>query len=159
MSTVNIGISEAARKQAATEISSLLASSYTLYLKTHNFHWNVCGRLFYSLHKMFEQFYQELASAVDELAERIRSLGFRAPGSYTEFLKLSSIKEATESYSDTEMVKILLQDHETLIQQARAALAVVEKLGDESTADLLTERIAVHEKNAWMLRSILQDQV
>lgn len=154
---INIGIEESARKKIADGLSSLLADSYTLYLKTHNYHWNVKGPMFQTLHLMFEAHYTELATAVDLIAERIRSLGERAPGSYAEFSKLSSIKEEDGWPTAHEMIKNLVTAHETVIRTARDVFPAADAGKDEATADLLTQRIQLHEKTAWMLRSLLED--
>lgn len=153
---INIGISENDRIAIAGELAKLLADTYTLYLKTHNFHWNVTGMMFQTLHQMFEQHYLELADAVDLIAERIRALGVYAPGTYSEFAKLSSIKEPTGIPSSREMIEQLVEGHETIIRTARSAFAHVDKVKDEASADLLTQRMQVHEKTAWMLRSLLE---
>jgi len=152
---VDIGISEEMRKEITHGLSRLLADTYTLYLKTHNFHWNVTGPLFNSLHLMFETQYNELALAVDEIAERVRALGFPAPGSYVRFKELTSIREETEVPSAEEMVTQLVHDHETVVRTARSVFPIVEKNFDQPTADLLTRRMEIHEKTAWMLRSQL----
>ncbi len=153
---VNIGISESDRKKIVEGLSKLLADTYTLYLKTHNFHWNVTGPMFNTLHLMFEQEYNELALAVDLIAERIRALGFPAPGTYSEFSKLSSIEETPGVIpSAEEMIKLLVEGNETVVRTARNVFPVVEQAQDESTADLLTQRMQTHEKTAWMLRSLL----
>lgn len=152
---INIGISEADRKEIADGLSHLLADSYTLYLKTHNYHWNVTGPMFQTLHLMFETQYNELALAVDLIAERIRALGFPAPGSYREFGKLTSIPEDEDSPDAQEMIRRLVAGQETVVRTARSIFPVVEKANDEPTADLLTQRMLLHEKNAWMLRSLL----
>ena len=154
---LNIGIEESARKEIAQGLSKVLADSYTLYLKTHNYHWNVKGPMFQTLHLMFEQQYTELATAVDDIAERIRSLGERAPGSYTEFSKLTSIKEEEGAPKAKDMIANLVTAHETLIRTARHVFPKSEEAGDEATVDLMTQRIQVHEKTAWMLRSLLED--
>lgn len=153
---LNIGISEADRKATVEGLSRLLADSYTLYLKTHNFHWNVTGPQFNSLHLMFEGQYNELALAVDLIAERIRSLGHFAPGSYRDFSKLSSIAEAEGVPVANEMVKQLVDGHEAVIRTARSLLPIADKAGDEATADLATQRLQLHEKTAWMLRAMLE---
>lgn len=153
---INIGIEEKDRKAIAHGLSKVLADTYTLYLKTHNFHWNVTGPMFNTLHLMFEGQYNELALAVDSLAERIRSLGVFAPGSYAEFAKLTSIKEAKGIPEWEEMVNQLVLGHEAVARTARELFPVADKAEDEATADLLTQRIQLHEKTAWMLRSILQ---
>lgn len=152
---INIGISEADRKAIADGLSHLLADSYTLYLKTHNYHWNVTGPMFQTLHLMFETQYNELALAVDLIAERIRALGFPAPGSYREFGKLTSIPEDEDAPDAQEMIRRLVAGQETVTRTARSIFPVVDKANDEPTADLLTQRMQLHEKNAWMLRSLL----
>ena len=154
---INTGIEESARKEIAEGLSRLLGDTYTLYLKTHNYHWNVTGPMFQTLHLMFETHYTELAVAVDDIAERIRALGERAPGSYLEFSKLTSIHEDKEVPKAKDMIVNLLTAHETLLRTARSALPKAEKGGDEATVDLLTQRIQLHEKTAWMLRSLLDD--
>lgn len=153
---IDIGIKEADRKQIADGLSHLLADTYTLYLKTHNFHWNVTGPMFQTLHLMFETQYNELALAVDAIAERIRALGVRAPGTYAEFVELSSIKEVKGHISAEKMIKQLVEGQESVIRTARSIFPVVEKASDEPTADLLTQRMQIHEKTAWMLRSLLE---
>ncbi|MCG8383016.1 MAG: DNA starvation/stationary phase protection protein [Gammaproteobacteria bacterium] len=153
---VNIGISEENREAIAKGLSHLLADSYTLYLKTHNYHWNVTGPMFNTLHLMFENQYTELATAVDEIAERIRALGFPAPGSYAAFSALSSIEEATGSPSAEEMIKQLVEGQEAVVRTARGIFPLADDASDEPTADLLTQRMQVHEKTAWMLRSLLK---
>ena len=153
--TINIGMTDLQRKDIAQGLSHLLADSYTLYLKTHNYHWNVTGPMFNTLHLMFETQYTELALAVDLIAERIRALGFPAPGSYREFLKLSTIPEATANTSATDMIKHLVEGQESIVRTARSTFAIVDEARDEPTADLLTQRMQVHEKTAWMLRSLL----
>jgi starvation-inducible DNA-binding protein len=152
---VNIGIPEDQRQASAEGLSRLLADTYTLYLKTHNFHWNVTGPMFNTLHLMFEQQYNELALAVDEVAERIRSLGFHAPGSYTAFAKLSSVPEAAGTPSAEEMIQQLAEGQEIVVRTAREIFPAADEANDEPTADLLTQRMQVHEKTAWMLRSML----
>jgi starvation-inducible DNA-binding protein len=153
---INIGIKENDRKKIADGLSHLLADSYTLYLKTHNYHWNVTGPMFQTLHLMFEAQYTELALAVDLIAERIRALGFPAPGSYHEFAKLTSIKEESGGVPNAnEMIKRLVEGQETVTRTARSLFPTVDKASDEPTADLLTQRMQLHEKNAWMLRSLL----
>ena len=144
------------RDQVAQALSRLLADSYTLYLKTHNFHWNVTGPMFTTLHTLFEQEYQDLALAVDDIAERIRAVGHRAPGSYTEFAKLAKVQEATEVPTAEEMVRQLVADQETVVEAARAVVEAAGKAGDDASEDLAIGRIQVHEKNAWMLRSHLE---
>jgi starvation-inducible DNA-binding protein len=152
---INIGIEEKERKEIAQGLSRLLADTYTLYLKTHNFHWNVTGPMFQTLHLMFETQYNELALAVDLIAERIRALGFPAPGSYREFAELSSIKEDRGTPPAEKMLELLIQGQETVARTARSIFPVVERAHDEPTADLLTQRMQIHEKTAWMLRSLL----
>ncbi|MEZ5375769.1 MAG: Dps family protein [Acidimicrobiales bacterium] len=154
--TIDIGISEDDRKAIADGLSRLLADSYTLYLKTHNYHWNVVGPMFNTLHLMFETHYNELALAVDLIAERIRSLGEPAPGTYREFAALSTIDEDTDQPDATEMIRRLVKGHEAVARTARSVYPIVEKASDEPTADLLTQRLQVHEKTAWMLRSMLE---
>lgn len=154
---IDIGINESDRTEIATGLSRLLADSYTLYLQTHNFHWNVTGPMFQTLHLMFEQHYTELAMAVDLIAERIRALGMHAPGTYTEFASLSSIKEVAGVPKATEMVRLLVNGHEAVVRTARSNLPIVEKASDEASADLLTQRMQLHEKTAWMLRSLLEE--
>lgn len=154
---VNIGISEEKRKEIAEGLSKVLADSYMLYLKTHNYHWNVTGEHFHSLHEQFEEQYLELADAVDEIAERIRSLGYRSPGSFQEFQKLTSIEEDTDHEIDAmEMVRRLALDNEQVLRTARQAVPSCDDAGDEATLDLLTQRLNVHSKTAWMLRSHLE---
>lgn len=153
---IDIGIPEEARGEIIDGLSKLLADSYTLYLKTHNFHWNVTGPMFNALHNMFEEHYLELATAVDSVAERIRALGGRAPGSYREFARLKSVPEAEDELTAEQMVAALVADHETVVRTARSVFPAAERVGDEATADLLTQRLQLHEKTAWMLRSILE---
>ncbi len=153
--TVNIGISEKDRTAIADGLSKLLADSYTLYLKTHNYHWNVTGPLFNTLHSMFEQQYTELATAVDEIAERIRALGHPAPGSYRAYARLTEIEEEEGTPTAEEMIARLVEGQEAVVRTARSVFPVVENAADEATADLLTQRMQIHEKNAWMLRSML----
>ncbi|HYP26340.1 MAG TPA: Dps family protein [Blastocatellia bacterium] len=152
---INIGIEEQDRREIAEGLAKLLGDTYTLYLKTHNFHWNVTGPMFQTLHLMFEQQYNELALAVDLIAERIRALGFPAPGTYKEFSRLSSIKEEEGVPSAEDMIRLLVEGQETVVRTARSVFPVVEQANDEPTADLLTQRMQVHEKTAWMLRSLL----
>ena len=152
---INIGIDEKQRKQIAGDLARLLADSYTLYLKTHNYHWNVTGPLFNTLHQMFEQQYTELAIAVDEIAERIRALGEPAPGSYRAYAKLTTIEEEEAVPSAEEMIRQLVKGQEAVVRTARSAFKAAEAANDEPTADLLTQRMQVHEKNAWMLRSMV----
>jgi starvation-inducible DNA-binding protein len=153
--TIDIGIDTADREAIAEGLSRLLADSYTLYLKTHNYHWNVVGPMFNTLHLMFEAQYNELALAVDLIAERIRALGVRAPGSYREFASLSSITEDDDQPDAEEMIRRLVIGQETVARTARSVFPIVERASDEPTADLLTQRLQVHEKTAWMLRSML----
>lgn len=152
----NTGISEVDRKAIAEGLGHLLADTYTLYLKTHNYHWNVTGPMFQTLHLMFETQYNELALAVDLVAERIRALGFPAPGSYADFGKLTSIKEETGHPAATDMIKNLVAANETVVRTARSLFPKVDEAHDEPTADLLTQRMQTHEKTAWMLRSLLE---
>lgn len=154
--SINIGISAKDRKAIAKGLSKVLADSYTLYLKTHNYHWNVTGPMFNTLHLMFEEQYTELAAAVDEIAERIRALGEPAPGSYKAFAKLTEIKEETDVPSAEEMIRQLVIGQETVVRSAREVFKIVDMASDEPSADLLTQRMQVHEKNAWMLRSMLK---
>ena len=153
---MDIGINEKDRKKTAEGLSHLLADTYTLYLKTHYFHWNVTGPMFNTLHLMFEQQYNELALAVDAIAERIRSLDFYAPGTYRDFAKLTSIKESEAVPKANDMIRELVAGHEAVVRTARSVFPVAEKAGDEATADLLTQRLQLHEKTAWMLRSLLE---
>jgi starvation-inducible DNA-binding protein len=152
---IDIGIDESDRMAIADGLSRLLADTYTLYLKTHNYHWNVTGPMFQTLHLMFETQYNELALAVDLIAERIRSLGAPAPGSYKAFGRLSSVTEDDDQPDAHEMIRRLVIGQETVARTARSLFPVVEKAHDEPTADLLTQRLQVHEKTAWMLRSLL----
>lgn len=153
---VDIGISEEQRKAIAVQLAKLLADSYTLYLKTHNYHWNVTGPQFNTLHLMTEGQYTELAAAVDEIAERIRALGLPAPGSYAEFAKLATVEEARGGESAEEMIRQLVVGQETVVRTAREAVKTADAADDEPTLDLLTQRMQIHEKNAWMLRSMLE---
>ena len=153
---INIGITPEQRAEITHGLSRLLADSYTLYLKTHNYHWNVTGPQFSTLHTLFETHYSELALAVDQVAERIRALGHRAPGSYREFAALSSIGEDEDAPAASEMIRRLVDGQEAVVRTARSIFPTVEAAGDEPTADLLTQRMQVHEKNAWMLRSLLE---
>ena len=155
---VNIGIDESDRAAIADGLSKLLADTYTLYLTTHNFHWNVTGPMFTSLHAMFMQQYTELWNAVDPVAERIRSLGFPAPGSYRQFGQLSSVPDVPATPPKAlEMVALLVAGHEAVARTARSIFPLADRAGDEPTADLLTQRLTVHEQTAWMLRSLLED--
>jgi starvation-inducible DNA-binding protein len=153
---INIGIAEKDRTEIVQGLSRMLADTYTLYLKTHGFHWNVTGPMFTTLHTMFEQQYNELALAVDLIAERIRALGALAPGSYAEFSELASVSETKGAPAATDMVRLLLEAHETVIRTARGAFPAAERAGDQASMDLLTQRLQVHEKTAWMLRSLLE---
>lgn len=153
---IDIGIPEAERQQIVEGLSRLLADTYTLYLKTHNFHWNVRGPMFNTLHQMFMLQYTELWTSVDLVAERIRSLGADAPGTYSAFARLTSIKETDGVPNANEMIRQLVQGHEAVIRTARSVFPVVERGNDEASADLLTQRLQVHEKTAWMLRSLLE---
>ena len=152
---IDIGINDATREQIADGLSRLLADTYTLYLKTHNFHWNVTGPMFNTLHLMFEAQYTELALAVDLIAERIRALGFPAPGSYSAYARLSTIAEAEGNPPAQDMIRQLMQGQESVVRTARSIFPLVDDAHDEPSADLLTQRMQVHEKNAWMLRSLL----
>ena len=155
---VDIGISEQNRTAIAQGLSRVLADTYTLYLTTHNFHWNVTGRMFNTLHNMFMTQYTELWNAVDPIAERIRSLGHVAPGSYAQFAALASVPDApSEVPKAMDMVRILMQGHEAVARTARGLFGLVDEAHDEPTADLLTQRMAVHEQMAWMLRSLLEE--
>jgi starvation-inducible DNA-binding protein len=145
------------RNTVVAGLSQVLAESYTLYLKTHNFHWNVTGPMFQPLHSVFEEQYSELAEAVDDIAERIRALGHPAPGSFSEFQRLSSIKEASGNHKALEMVRELLEGHQTISQTANKVTAIAQDVGDEASADLMIQRIHVHDKAAWMLRSFLEN--
>ena len=156
--TIDIGIGAEDRAAIAAGLSRLLADTYTLYLTTHNFHWNVTGPMFNTLHAMFMGQYTELWNAVDPIAERIRSLGHHAPGSYAAFGRLSSLPDAPEAPPRAlEMVRILVAGHEAVARTARALFPLADQASDEPTADLLTQRLAIHEQTAWMLRSLLQD--
>ena len=156
--SMDIGISDKDRAAIAKGLSRLLADTYTLYLTTHNFHWNVTGPMFNSLHAMFMTQYTELWNAVDPIAERIRSLGHVAPGSYAEFARLSSLDDAPATPPKAmEMVRILAAGHEAVARTARSLLPVVDKASDEPTTDLLVQRLTVHEQTAWMLRSLLEE--
>lgn len=153
---IDIGITKTQRKSIADGLARLLADEYTLYLKTHNFHWNVTGPMFNTLHLMFETQYNELALAVDLVAERIRALGFPAPGSYKQFAALSSIDEETGVPDARGMIRQLVEGAEAVVRTARDVFPLADEARDEPTADLLTQRMQVHEKNAWMLRSMLE---
>ena len=156
VSSVDIGITERDRARISDGLSRLLADTYTLYLKTHNFHWNVKGPMFQTLHLMFETQYNELALAVDLIAERIRALGYPAPGTYREYAKLSSIKETEGVPEAREMIRLLVEGQEAVVRTARSVFPLVDKAHDEPSADLLTQRMQVHEKTAWMLRALLE---
>ncbi len=156
MTAIDIGINAEDRNKIAEGLKALLADSYTLYLQTHNFHWNVTGPQFRELHLMFEEHYTELATAVDDVAERIRTLGVAAPGTYREFSRLSSITEVEGVPVATEMVEILTQGHERVVKTAREVLKLAQQGEDESTASLVSDRMRIHEKTAWMLRAINQ---
>ncbi|MGQ0501931.1 MAG: Dps family protein [Panacagrimonas sp.] len=153
---IDIGIDKHQRKAIAEGLSRLLADEYTLYLKTHNFHWNVTGPMFNTLHLMFETHYTEAALAVDLVAERIRALGFPAPGTYRQYVALSSIQEDDGVPPAMEMVRLLVKGHEACAKTARSVFPLADEAHDEPTADLLTQRLQVHEKTAWMLRSLLE---
>lgn len=150
------GLNPKDRKAIATGLSKFLADTYTLYLKTHNFHWNVTGPMFNELHLMFEGQYNELWTATDAIAERIRSLGHHAPGTYREFAKLTSIEEAEGVPTAEEMISHLVQGHEAVVRTARKVFPTAEKADDQATCDLLTQRMQIHEKTAWMLRALLE---
>jgi starvation-inducible DNA-binding protein len=152
---IDTGIKEADRAKIAQGLARLLADTYTLYLKTHNFHWNVTGPMFQTLHLMVETQYNELALAVDLIAERIRALGYPAPGTYAEFSKLTSIKEPKGVPAAEDMIRELVVGQEAVVKTARSVFPLVDKVNDEPSADLLTQRMQVHEKTAWMLRSLL----
>jgi len=153
---IDIGIDAKGREAIAGGLSRVLADSYTLYLKTHNFHWNVTGPMFQTLHLMFETQYNELALAVDLVAERIRALGFPAPGTYKKFVELSTIKEEEGIPKSEDMIRRLVEGHETVARTAREVFRAAEGASDQPTCDLLTQRMQVHEKTAWMLRSLLE---
>ncbi|GAA3965014.1 Dps family protein [Allohahella marinimesophila] len=154
MTGIDIGINKDNRVAIAEGLSRLLADSYTLYLQTHNFHWNVTGPAFRELHLMFEEHYTELAAAVDDIAERIRTLDVAAPGTYKEFARLSSVKEVDGVPSSDEMVDLLTKGHEQVVRTSREVLKVAQEADDESTAALVSDRMRVHEKTSWMLRAI-----
>lgn len=153
---IDIGIDAGEREAIANGMSRVLADTYTLYLKTHNFHWNVTGPMFQTLHLMFETQYNELALAVDLIAERIRALGFAAPGTYKRFVELSSIPEEDGVPNANEMIRLLVEAHETVARTAREVFRMADEVSDQPTCDLLTQRMQVHEKTAWMLRSLLE---
>ncbi|MFA5662684.1 Dps family protein [Castellaniella sp.] len=152
---IDIGISDQDRAAVVTELSRTLADTYTLYLMTHNFHWNVTGPMFSALHNLFMTQYTEIWQALDEIAERIRALGHYAPGTYAEYARLSSIAEPTSVPSAEGMLQMLVDGNEAVARTARAAFRVADEVNDQPTADLLTQRLDIHEKNAWMLRSML----
>ena len=154
MSNIDIGIATQDRLDIATGLKRLLADSYTLYLQTHNFHWNVTGPQFRELHLMFEEHYTELAVAVDDIAERIRTLGVVAPGTYKAFASLSSIEEVEDVPTASDMVKILNKSHEQVVKTCREVLKLAQEGDDESTAALVSDRMRIHEKTAWMLRAM-----
>ena len=154
--SIDTGIDAKDRARIAQGLSRLLADTFTVYLKTHNFHWNVTGPMFNTLHLMFETQYTELWNATDLIAERIRSLGHFAPGTFAEFTALASIKEAPGQPKAEDMVRILVEGNEAVVRTARSLFPAVDKAGDEPTADLLTQRMQIHEKNAWMLRALLE---
>lgn len=154
---INIGISDSDRQAIATGLSHLLADSYTLYLKTHNFHWNVTGPMFQTLHVMFMQQYTEIWNALDLIAERIRALGYPAPGTYKEFMALASVKESEGIPPANDMIVQLIEGQEAVTRTARLVFEVANQANDQPTADVLTQRLLIHEKNAWMLRSLLEN--
>jgi starvation-inducible DNA-binding protein len=156
--SINIGIEEQDRREIAEGLSRLLADTFTLYLKTHNFHWNVTGPMFQTLHLMFEEQYNELWTATDLVAERIRALGHFAPATYKEFARLTSITEEDGVPVATQMIRQLVEGHETAARTARSVITIAERASDAPTADLLTQRLQVHEKTAWMLRSLLAEE-
>ncbi|MCR9258835.1 MAG: DNA starvation/stationary phase protection protein [Pseudomonadaceae bacterium] len=157
METVNIGIDQEHREEIAQGLKRLLADSYTLYLQTHNFHWNVTGPQFRELHLLFEEHYTELAIAVDDIAERIRTLGVSAPGTYKQFAQLSSIAEVDVIPSAQDMVKILKASHEQVVRTCRETLVKAQAGDDESSVALISDRMRIHEKTAWMLRAMLEE--
>lgn len=154
---INIGMTDQQRETIAKGLSKVLADSYSLYIKTHNYHWNVTGPMFSTLHLMFEQQYTELAAAVDEIAERIRALGHIAPGSYKEFSELTDITDGNGKTDAKTMIRELVEGHETVARTCREMFSTVEEASDQPTSDLLTVRMDAHEKTAWMLRSLLED--
>lgn len=153
--TIKTGIKADARKQVSHELSKMLADSFAVYSKTHGFHWNMRGPEFFTLHTLLEQQYREMWEALDEIAERIRALGEYAPQGQSAFANLTSIKEGEPETEAMDMLRELMRDHETVIATARAGIEVADEAGDDATADLLTQRLAAHEKAAWMLRSTL----
>lgn len=154
---IDIGISDKERKAIVAGLSRVLADAYTLYLKTHNFHWNVTGPMFQTLHLLFMDLYNEQWMAVDLVAERIRALGFPAPGTYSEFAALTCIKESRGIPKAKDMIRELVEGQEAVARTARAVFPIAEKASDQPTCDLLTQRMQIHEKNAWMLRSLLEE--
>jgi starvation-inducible DNA-binding protein len=158
-SGINIGINEKDRKSVCKGLSKLLADSYLLYLKTQNYHWNVTGMMFQPLHTLFEEQYKEQAEAIDEIAERIRALGEFAPGSFSSFTKVTSIKEEVGIPETEDMIQNLVQGNEAVVTTARELISITDECEDDVTADLLVERMQVHEKNAWMLRSMIPNQI
>ncbi len=154
--TTGSGLPNSKRAAVAEALSRVLADTYTLYLQTQNFHWNVTGPHFFALHGLFEQQYTELAAAVDGIAERIRAIGHPAPGTYAEFARLSSIDQVTDVPSAEEMVRILAEGNEAIVRTLRDAITIAEEIGDNATVDLLVQRTQAHEKSAWMLRSTLR---
>jgi starvation-inducible DNA-binding protein len=157
VTAIDNGISLKDRTQIARGLSKLLADTYTLYLMTHNFHWNVVGPMFNTLHTMFMTQYTELWTAIDPIAERIRALGFPAPGTYAEYAKLSAVKEVAGVPKAGEMVALLIKGHDTVARTARALLPAADAANDQPTLDLITQRLDIHEKTAWMLRSLLEE--
>lgn len=155
MTMIEIGIDEQDRKEIGSALQTLLATSYTLYLQTHNFHWNVTGPQFRDLHLMFEEHYNELAIAVDDIAERIRTLGEIAPGTYAAFARLSAIEEVEDVPDAQSMISILMKGHEQVVRSCREVLALSGDADDESTSALVSDRMRVHEKTAWMLRALI----
>lgn len=153
---IDIGISDTDRKAIADGLSAVLADTFALYIKTHGFHWNVTGPMFNTLHTMFMQQYTELWTALDEIAERIRALGYPAPASFTQFAKLTSVAEETAVPQANDMIRQLVAGHETVARTARGIFPIAEEANDQPTADLLTQRLQIHEKTAWMLRSLLE---
>lgn len=155
---INIGISDKDRERVAASLSQMLADSFTLYLKTHNFHWNVTGPMFQTLHIMFMDQYTELWNALDMIAERIRALGFPAPGSYKRYMELSKIEGEDGTPNAKEMIRQLVAGQEAVIRAARETFKIADAANDQSTVDLMTQRMEIHEKNAWMLRSLLEEE-
>ena len=153
---IDIGIADEDRKNIADGLSRLLADTFTLYLKTHNYHWNVTGPMFNTLHLMFMEQYTEMWGAVDAIAERVRALGYPAPGSYSAFARLSSIADESELPNALAMVANLVKGHEAVVRTARRVFEIADKAGDQPTADVATQRLQIHEKTAWMLRSLLE---